>query len=101
MTRVSSCFEPIFLRFTEANVLIGRSYTGNLAQWLGPLVALAKHHPEADEDHMVDLNIQEQVRNVQIALERIGYANRVQVHGWVYALRTGLIHDLATPRESN
>lgn len=97
---MSSCLNP-FSCVSRRQTLLGQGYTGNLAQWLGPLVALAKHHPEANEDQMVDLNINEQMGNIKIALERIACANKVQVHGWVYDLRTGLIHDLATPRVSN
>ncbi|KLO16580.1 carbonic anhydrase [Schizopora paradoxa] len=78
----------------------GHAETSNLARWIGPLVELVKQHPEAegDLDQMVDINVEEQMKNVRAALEKIGgFAKDVQVHGWVYDLESGLLRDLDQP----
>lgn len=61
-----------------------------MAEWLGPLIRLAKQHQGATLEQMIEKNVKKQVQNVKEALGE----RDVKVHGWVYDLRTGLIRDL-------
>lgn len=79
---------------------------GLVDHWLHPVRELYREHRGALEaisdqparlDRLCELNVMRQVRNVAADLfvqEAWARGQAVQVHGWIYALRNGLITDL-------
>lgn len=79
---------------------------GLVDHWLHPVRELYREHRTALEaiadqrarlDRLCELNVMRQVRNVAADLfvqEAWARGQDVQVHGWIYALRNGLITDL-------
>ena len=79
---------------------------GLVDNWLRPIRdTLGAHRAEFDalpvgrvrEDRLCELNVVEQVRNVcetTIAQDAWTRGQRLTVHGWIYRLDDGLLHDL-------
>jgi carbonic anhydrase len=58
-----------------------------------------KHDPIRSEDRLCELNVIEQVANVcQTTIVQDAWARgqELHVHGWIYGLKDGLLHDLNT-----
>ena len=52
---------------------------------------------EARIDRLAELNVMEQVRNIgrtTIVQDAWRRAQPIELHGWIYGLKDGLIHDL-------
>ncbi len=79
---------------------------GLVDYWLEPVRRLARQHESdlatladrrAQEDRLCELNVCEQVRNasncpiIQRAWSR---GETIHIHGWIYGLDNGLLHDL-------
>lgn len=82
-----------------------RTDHGLIDNWLRPVNDLYHHHSEELEgleeaprwDRLCELNVIDQVRGVAYStvLQKAGQRGQeVAVHGWVYRLSNGLIHDL-------
>ena len=53
--------------------------------------------PKAREDRLCELNVAEQVRNVArttIVQDALRRGDKLQLHGWIYGLKDGLLTDL-------
>jgi len=84
----------------------GSQLTGHLERWLAPLRHLAGEHAaelSAIGDHagrwrrLCEINVVEQVRRVcaaDVVREAKERGIEVDVHGWIYDLRDGLLRDL-------
>lgn len=84
---------------------MGRNDTGLVNKWLRNIKEVyEKHHLEleaiedekARSNRLVELNVEEQVRNLaKTSIVQKAWKNRtLQIHGWVYGLDTGQIKDL-------
>jgi carbonic anhydrase len=78
---------------------------GLIDNWLRPIQAIAALHeaeldalpPERRFDRLCELNVMEQVRHVaQTTIVQDAWARGqpLQVHGWIYNVADGLLHDL-------
>lgn len=78
---------------------------GSIDHWLSPIEALYRRHADAlyglDEqarwDRLCELNVGEQVDNLadSTVVERAwSRGQSLTIHGWIYRLETGCIHDL-------
>jgi len=79
---------------------------GLVDNWLGPIRALAHAHAKAldalpvgspREDRLCELNVVTQVRHVcetTVLQDAWARRQRVAVHGWIYRVSDGLLHDL-------
>lgn len=78
---------------------------GLIDNWLRPIQAIAALHeaeldalpPEQRFDRLCELNVMEQVRHVaQTTIVQDAWARGqpLQVHGWIYNVADGLLHDL-------
>jgi carbonic anhydrase len=79
---------------------------GVIDYWLEPIRHLAREHKdeltgltEVDdrENRLCELNIREQVRNLSnsLVIRNAWKADKkLEIHGWVYSLKDGLLHDL-------
>ena len=78
---------------------------GLIDNWLREIKDIYRHHEtrfrpldeEARVDLLCELNVAEQVRNVchtTIVQDAWDRGQELAVHGWIYSIRDGLIHDL-------
>jgi carbonic anhydrase len=79
---------------------------GLVDYWLEPVRRLARQHEgelaaladaAAQENRLCELNVCEQVRNVSncpIIQRAWSRGEDIQIHGWIYGLDNGLLHDL-------
>jgi carbonic anhydrase len=79
---------------------------GLVDYWLEPVRRLAREHEaelaelaerRAREDRLCELNVCEQVRNVSqcpIIQRAWSRGEEINIHGWIYGLDNGLLHDL-------
>ncbi|KAI0648009.1 carbonic anhydrase [Trametes meyenii] len=74
---------------------------GVLGRWLAPLVDLVREHPCLSQSEFEEENVRAQVANIAEtkAMKEVWAERRVQVHGWMYDLSTGLLRDLDVCRE--
>ena len=85
---------------------------GLIDHWLSPIREIAHEHRHELEacgglsekvDHLCELNVRAQVRNVTlnpITLAAWRAGQSLTVHGWVYELSTGLVNDLGVSAAS-
>ena len=85
---------------------------GLIDNWLRHVQDVATPHaahlaqlpgPDARLDHLCELNVLEQVRHVcetTIVQDAWTRGQPLTIHGWIYSLADGLIHDLDTRMES-
>lgn len=84
---------------------IGNSDTGLVNKWLRNIKEVyEKHHAELEKiedmraraNRLVELNVIEQVRNLaKTSIVQKAWLNRsLKIHGWVYGLDNGRVHDL-------
>lgn len=73
----------------------------SLNRWLVPLVTLARtpeiqrlQPPDIAIAALTELNIRTQMGNVRATVA----GKKVEVHGWIYDLATGILSDLDAPR---
>lgn len=81
-------------------------YHGQIENWLAHIKGIyCQHHeeiagidaPEAQASRLSELNVAAQVRNVaKTSIVQNAWRNgkELQVHGWIYSLRDGILHDL-------
>jgi carbonic anhydrase len=79
---------------------------GQIENWLAHIKDVYRQHyeeitgiddPEAQANRLCELNVAAQVRNVaktSIVQNAWGCGKDLQVHGWIYSLRDGILHDL-------
>lgn len=79
---------------------------GQIDNWLAHVKEIYRHHydeiakidnPEAQRDRLCELNVAAQVHNVaktSIVQNAWRRGKGVTVHGWVYRLQDGILHDL-------
>ena len=81
------------------------SAEGIVGQWLSGICSLSARHkselssltPEAAKAKLCELNVLDQVRSVcdtAVVKDAWVKGQQVDVHGWIYGVRDGLIHDL-------
>ncbi len=84
---------------------MGNSDTGLVNKWLRNIKEVyEKHHAELEKiedmraraNRLVELNVVEQVRNLaKTSIVQKAWLNRsLKIHGWVYGLDNGRVHDL-------
>ncbi len=84
---------------------MGNSDTGLVNKWLRNIKEVyEKHHAELENiedmraraNRLVELNVVEQVRNLaKTSIVQKAWLNRsLKIHGWVYGLDNGRVHDL-------
>jgi carbonic anhydrase len=92
-----------------AAALEGRA-TGRVASWLAPVAELARRHAgdlealgdrKRANDRLCELNVRAQVANLWqtgpvLAARRAG--RELAVHGWIYRVGDGRLHDLGVPQ---
>lgn len=82
-----------------------RTRLGLIDGWLQHVAAVRDHHaerlsvmtPDAAFNHLCELNVIEQARHVcetTVVREAWARGRELAVHGWVYGLHDGLLHDL-------
>ncbi len=74
---------------------------GLLAHWLEHVKDLMEHHSTATLDDMCELNVRLQIRNLalnSIVRKAWDRGRILYLHGWIYSISNGLIHDLCITR---
>lgn len=85
--------------------VLGPRLKGHLGRWLDSVGRVRDRHREdleelSDEDRwrrLCELNVRAQVRNVResaVVKEALSDGATLNVHGWIYSLEDGLIHDM-------
>ena len=89
---------------------LGAPMEGAVERWIAPIRELRHTHQEELAEHadgpdrwrrLCELNVEAQVRSVcgtKTVREAWSRGRRVVVHGWIYDLETGLLHDLDVSR---
>jgi carbonic anhydrase len=74
---------------------------GLLAHWLENVKDLMERNSHPNLDDMCELNVRLQVRNLalnSIVRKAWDRGRNLYLHGWIYSIANGLIHDLCITR---
>jgi carbonic anhydrase len=74
---------------------------GLLAHWLENVKDLMERNSHPNLDDMCELNVRLQVRNLalnNIVRKAWDRGRTLYLHGWIYSISNGLIHDLCITR---
>ncbi|GAB4489172.1 MAG: carbonate dehydratase [Thermodesulfovibrionales bacterium] len=79
------------------NAVMHNRISGLLDHWLENVKTLIPKHGGVTEDHLCELNVIEQVRNLTnntIVRKAWKQGRKLYIHGWIYSISNGLIKDL-------